>query len=131
MGDNDIRGQMAVIVQLLESDAWREIWTSLNLSVRTFAELSLPVDASDNAVWHACQQNEVILITGNRNNDDDDSLHATIEAHNTPTSLPVMTIAYPNGVVNSWPYAHRVVERLLQYLLDIDKVRGAGRLWLP
>jgi hypothetical protein len=27
--------------------------------------------------------------------------------------------------------ASRVVDRLLRYLMDIDKVRGAGRLWLP
>jgi hypothetical protein len=131
MGDNDIRGQMTRVVQLLESKAWREIWLSLNLSVRTFADLSLSTNASDAAVWHACPREQVVLITGNRNNEGDDSLQATIQAHSTPTSLPVMTLADADEVLRSWQYAHRNVESLLQYLLDIDKVRGAGRLWLP
>ena len=31
MADNDIQGQMTVIVNLLLSDAWHDIWKSLNL----------------------------------------------------------------------------------------------------
>jgi hypothetical protein len=131
MADNDIQGQMAILVQLLESKAWREIWVSLNLSVRTFVDLSLSASDSDSAVWHACQREQVILITGNRNNEGEDSLHATMQAHNTPMSLPVMTLADSDRAAHDWHYAQRIVESLLQYLLDIDKVRGAGRLWLP
>ena len=131
MADNDVQGHVAILARLLLSDEWREIWLSLNLSVRTFADLSLTATASDAAVWHMCQREQAVLITGNRNNEGDDSLEATIQAHNTPTSLPVMTIADPNEVVHNWQYAHQIVESLLQYLLDIDKVRGAGRLWLP
>jgi hypothetical protein len=131
MADNDIRGHMNVLIHVLESKAWSEIWLSLNLSVWTFADLSLAVDTSDANLWHACQRDQVILITGNRNHDGPDSLDATIQAHTTLTSLPVLTIADPNEVMQSPRYAHRVVETLLQYLLDIDKVRGTGRLWLP
>ena len=97
----------------------------------SFADLSLLKDASDAAVWHACQRAQVILITGNRNNDGPDSLEATIQAHNTPLSLPVLTISDPNRAAISWQYADECVEALLVYLLDIDRVRGAGRLWLP
>jgi hypothetical protein len=131
MADNDIQGHMAILTQILLSDDWREIWLSLNVPIWGFANLSLTADASDAAVWHACQREEVILITGNRNEESDDSLQATMRAHNTPTSYPVMTISDPNAVVFERRYAHRVVESLLQYLLDIEKYRGAGRLWLP
>jgi hypothetical protein len=131
MADNDIRGHMAILARALLSDDWREIWLSLNLPIWSFADLSLTADAADAAVWHACQRGEVILITGNRNDDGDDSLQATIQAHNTPASLPVFTISEPKRVMRSPDYANRVVDRLLRYLMDIDNVRGAGRLWLP
>ncbi len=131
MADNDIRGHMAILARALLSDDWREIWLSLDLPIWSFADLSLTPDASDAAVWHACQRNEVILITANRNDDGDDSLQATIQTHNSPASLPVFTISEPKRVLRSSEYANRVVESLLEYLVDIDKVRGAGRLWLP
>lgn len=85
MADNDIQGHMNVLMQLLLSEAWRDIWISLNLSVRTFADLSLATDVSDADLWHACQKDQVVLITGNRNKESADSLEATIQAHNTPT----------------------------------------------
>ena len=46
MADNDIQGQMKAIVLLLRSETWRDIWSSLNLTVRTFHELSLDVSVS-------------------------------------------------------------------------------------
>ena len=131
MADNDVQGHVAILAHLLLSDEWREIWLSLNLSIWSFADLSLTADASDAAVWHACQRGNVVLITGNRNKDGADSLEATLQTHNTATSLPVLTIADPNELIHSQEYASRVVDRLLRYLMDIDSVRGAGRLWLP
>src|SRR5258708_3758010 len=101
MADNDIQGQMYTLVLLLRSETWREIWASLNLSVRTFEELSLPTDVSDATLWHACQKQEVVLITGNRNNDGEDSLQATIQTNATSTSLPVFTISEPRKVGRS------------------------------
>ncbi len=130
MADNDIKGHMAVLLRLLLSDDWREVWLSLKLPVWTFSDLSLATDASDAEVWHTCQKEHVILLTGNRNKESPDSLQATIEAHNTPASLPVFTISEPKRVMRSIDYANRVVDRLLRYLLDIENVRGAGRLWV-
>ncbi len=46
-------------------------------------------------------------------------------------SLPVFTIADANRVVNDRDYARRVAEKLLEYLLMIDGVRGAGRMYVP
>lgn len=131
MADNDIHGQMNVLVHLLLSDAWRDIWTSLNLSVRTFKDLGLDVDVPDAELWHVCQKEQVVLITGNRNKNSADSLEATIQAHSTATSLPVLTLSDTDRVMDSRECANRVVESLLQFLLAIDNVRGAGRLWLP
>jgi hypothetical protein len=73
----------------------------------------------------------MVLITGNRNKDGADSLAATIQVFGENTSLPVMTLADSKLVNVSNAYANRVVDRMLRYLLDIENVRGTGRLWLP
>jgi hypothetical protein len=131
MADNDVKGHVNVLVRSLRSDEWRELWLSLNLMLFTFADLSLSSDASDAELWHACQEEQVVLITGNRNDDGPDSLQATIKSCNTPTSLPVFTLSEPRRVLRSGEYASRVAVKLLQHLFDIEKLRGAGRLWLP
>ena len=58
-------------------------------------------------------------------------MEATIQASHTPTSLPVLTISEPQRMLSSRAYAHRVVERLLEYLIDVENLRGTGRLYLP
>jgi hypothetical protein len=73
----------------------------------------------------------MILITGNRNAEGPDSLEVTLRMCNTAESLPVFTIADVDRVLNSKDYAERVVARLIDYLLEIDRYRGTGRLYLP
>ncbi|MCI0638326.1 MAG: hypothetical protein L0Y72_25545 [Gemmataceae bacterium] len=62
---------------------------------------------------------------------DADSLEATIQTRNTPTSLPVFTIANVPHLQASKDYAERVIEKLLDSLLRIEALRGTGRLYLP
>lgn len=81
-----------------------------------------------------CQHKELVLITANRNHDGEDSLEATIRRENTPHSLPVLTLADADRILFILfdpVYADHVAEKLLQYLLEIDLVRGTGRLYLP
>jgi hypothetical protein len=131
MADNDIQGHMNILLRVLLSEEWREIWLSFNLKLLTFSEIGLSEDVSDAILWQACQNEQAFLITGNRNSDGADSLDATIQRLNTPTCLPVFTLASPKQVQRSRQHAVRVTVKLLQYLLDIDNYRGAGRLWLP
>jgi len=56
---------------------------------------------------------------------------AALQASNTPSSLPVLTISEPERLLSSRAYAHRVVERLVEHLIDIETLRGTGRLYLP
>lgn len=131
LADNDVAGQMAILVRLWHSDLWQEIWTALNIPVLTFEDLGLARDVSDAILWRACQDRQVLLITGNRNDEGPDSLETTIRTQNAPTCLPVFTIADPDRIHQSKAYAERVAEQLLEYLLEIDKVRGTGRLYVP
>jgi hypothetical protein len=131
LGDVNIGRQVNVLVTLLESASWRGLWAHFNLPLLTFQELGLDRKDSDAKIWQLCQQEQIILLTANRNADGPDSLEETIRAHNTPESLPVFTIADAQEVLESKAYAERVVESFLDYLLDLDNVRGTGRLYLP
>jgi len=42
-----------------------------------------------------------------------------------------MTISEPRRVLNTSAYAYHVVERLIEYLLDIEDLRGTRRLYPP
>jgi len=131
LADINAQGHVHDVVQLLQT-GWRaEIWASLNLPVRTFADLGLDRDVSDAILWHTCQRLQVILITRNRNAQAPDSLEPTIRSHNTPQCLPVFTLADADRIRKSKAYADLVADRLLEYLLEVDNVRGTGRLFLP
>jgi len=43
----------------------------------------------------------------------------------------VFTIADLRKFRKSRAYAQRVLEKLYEFLLDIDRLRGTGRLYLP
>lgn len=124
MADNDSRGQLAVLRALLESNAYRELWRKVEFPFVEFESLGLLETASDVDVWRACQEREIILITGNRNAETPEALESTIRAYNDLSCLPVITIANPRRVMKSKAYAQKVVERLLQYLLDLDNYRA-------
>jgi hypothetical protein len=131
LGDNNIGGHVRVLITILENEAWRDLWAGVNLPLVTFRDLKLPPNVPDADLWRLCQQQEVVLITANRNAAGPDSLEATIRTQNTAQSLPVFTVADPDRVLRSRDYAERVAAMLLDYLLNIDRVRGTGRLYLP
>ena len=131
MADHDIEGQVRVLLRLLTSAAWFEVWHELALRVESFASLELPENTSDVALWQFCQTQQIILIAGNRNKAGPEALETVIEQNNTPTSLPVLTIGVPPRVLSSRAYAERVATRLLEVLLDVEQYRGTGRLYLP
>jgi hypothetical protein len=81
-------------------------------------------------VWETCQAHEIVLVTGNRNHDSPDSLEATIYRLNQADSLPVITISKPKDVEHR-AYAERAAVRLLEYLSELDRFRGTGRLYIP
>ena len=131
LADANIQGQVALLASSMQSESWREFWVYLDLRLLTFSDVGLDTADTDAVVWQRCQQHGVLLITDNRNDDGPDSLQATIRLHNTPVSLPVFTIGDVRSVTSNPEYRHRVIDRLLQYLLELDNIRGTGRLFLP
>ncbi len=131
MPDNDVAGQFAAILRLVRSDTWKAIWDDLGVSELSFEDLGLSRDAPDLLVWQTCQSRQVILFTGNRNQESPESLEAALRAFNQADSLPVFTLADPDHFRHSRAYADRVAERFLDYLMNLEHHRGAGRLYLP
>ncbi len=131
MADNDVQGQFNELLRLCTTDAWSDIFAELSVRVEAFEGMGLARDAPDGEVWRACQDRGVVLFTGNRNSEGTDSLEATIRTGNRPDSLPVITLGDPQRFTRDRRYAEEAAERFLEYLLDIDAYRGAGRLYVP
>jgi hypothetical protein len=131
MSDNDVQGHVGRLMDICQASPWAGLWRDLECVLYTFEDLALPEDATDAAVWQACQQGGVLLITGNRNAESPESLEITIRQQNRPDCLPVLTLADPDRIARDRAYAESVVERLFDVLIDVDALRGAGRLILP
>lgn len=124
-------GQIHALVRQMQAEPWADFWTALGLVLKQFEDVGLSPKSSDVEIWRTCQAEQLILITDNRNQDSPDSLEATIRTHNQADSLPVFTIGDLNKFHASRAYADQVLERLYDYLLRMDELRGTGRLYLP
>jgi hypothetical protein len=115
----------------MQAPQWRELAVELDVTVRTFHEIGLAHASPDDVVWHFCQMHGYYLLTSDRNAESEASLETTIRREGTPASLPVFTLPLPDRVFFSAEFRDRVVEKLLEYLLDADNIRGTGRLYVP
>ncbi len=132
LADINIAGQFRDLVETFySSEDWADIWDELGLAYFVFANIGLDQRSPDDLVWQTCQDNELILITGNRNKDGPTSLEATIRERLTPESLPVITVSNPKSLGLDAEYTARVGIKLLDYLLEIENYRGTGRLYVP
>ena len=125
--DHDIEGQAELLWGIIAKQGWLEL---IDLELLTFADVHLPVTTSDREVWQFAQANRMILLTNNRNLDDEDSLEQTIRDENGLTSLPVLTV----GNVRRFPdrlYREQCAARLLEIVIDIERHLGRGRVFIP
>lgn len=131
MADHDVEGHLNVLLNIWLSLEWNELWREASCDVETFERMGLRDNASDADVWRVCQERGIVLITGNRNAEGEESLEATIRRNLTPQSLPVFTIGDPDRLMRDREYAERVAARLIEYVHLLDRLRGSGRLYLP
>jgi hypothetical protein len=131
LADVNNEGHVARVLALMQTDYWRDMWDYLDIRLLRFRDVGLSASDTDSVAWHHCQQQQLYLLTNNRNDDGPDSLEARIRACNTPVSLPVFTFADADRILQNKEYAERVVEGLFDYLLRINSLNGTGRLFLP
>jgi hypothetical protein len=131
LADVNIEGHITRLIRLMQTEDWRDFWDYLELRFLRFRDIGLSPTEPDAQVWQVCQQQQLYLLTNNRNDDGPDSLEATIRTRNTPASLPVFTLSDADRLLQSKDYATQVVESLYDQLLRIETLRGTGRLYLP
>ncbi len=131
MADHNVEGHLQALVNIWLSPEWDGVWSDSSCQIESFERLGIPHDTSDTALWELCQQCKIVLITANRNAEGHDSLEMAINELGTSSSLPVVTIGDPDRLMRDRDYAERAAGQLMQYLLDIDKLRGTGRLYVP
>jgi len=125
--DHNIEGQATLLLRALESQGWVDLGL---LQVATFRDLSLPIDSSDREIWRFVQEHGMLLLTGNRNMTDEDSLQQTLRDENRPDSIPVITIANVNRV-RERNYREECANRLAEICSDVEIYLGTGRLFIP
>lgn len=131
MADNDVQGHLEILIRICNSPKWLEVWGSLHVAIESFESMGLLRHVPDRELWQQCQLRRIVLLTGNRNRRGAMSLESTIELFGSDDSLPVLTFANPQRVINDPAHAEDVAIRLMEYLMNIDQFCGTGRLYLP
>lgn len=131
VADANCIGQVQLLVALMQEPECREFWDFLELDVLALSDLGLSSRTSDRIIWDRCREEDLLLITGNRNADDPDSLQNVIRAAADPVALPVITISDPFRIGQDRDFTQRAAQKLLEYLFDIDDYRGTQRLFIP
>jgi len=131
VADANVEGHLNYLINRIAAGEYGEYWDLLGVRVIDLADLGLGPESPDVEVWRACQREQAVLITANRNRDGEDSLDATIRREGDLTSLPVLTLGDPDRLRHSPEYADRVIARLVLIMDEIEAHRGAGRLYLP
>src|SRR5205809_1052346 len=127
--DVHVTGHVRYLIHLLHhDDVWKAMWEGSALKVLALGDCGLSLSSPDLVIWEYCQCQQVVLVTANRNSIGPESLGQTIRTRNTPTSLPVLTLANLARVEADRSYAERTAIMLLQRLVDIEFLRGIGRL---
>jgi hypothetical protein len=131
MADHDVEGHLRVLIRIWSAPDWTDLWTEVKCEFESFERLGLESNTPDCEVWRICQERGIVLLTGNRNSLGNDSLEETIRRESTADSLPVFTISSPTRLMKDADYAEQVAARIHDYLQVLDRLHGAGRMYLP
>lgn len=124
--DYNLDGYALIFLGLLTKLGWLEL---ISIRFVTFREVGLLMESSDLLVWRYAQENQMMILTANRNMKGEDSLEQVMREENTQNSFPVLTIGNLERL-DETDYRERCVERLIEIVLDIDNYKGAGRLFI-
>ncbi len=127
LADCNMEGQAILLSGMFNSGRWSELFP---IRFITFREAGLPFDSSDRTVWRFAQDNQMLLLTDNRNMKGTDSLEQTLSEENTLTSLPVLTIGNTARLAER-EYREKCAIRLAEIIYDLEKYKGTRRLFIP
>ena len=125
--DYNLDGYALMFLGILTKLGWLKL---ISIRFVSFREAGLSMDSSDRIVWHYAQENQMTILTANRNMKGKDSLEQVMREENTENSFPVVTIGSLDRFSEP-DYRERCVERLIEIVVDIDQYKGVGRLFIP
>jgi len=125
--DHNIEGQSLILFGSIISEGWLE---TLPIRFISFDEVKLPITSNDRVVWRFAQENQMILLTANRSMKGEDSLEQVIQEECLPTSLPVVTLANVDRIIERG-YREECVDRLIEIALYLENYLGVSRLFIP
>jgi hypothetical protein len=125
--DHDIEGHAKYLQAGLRETGWDR---DLTIEFVRLHDLALPEDASDQDIWRFAQHHRLLLLTSNRNQENETSLQATIDRENTPEALPVLTLSQTNRLLIS-DYRQQATHKLVEIILYLENYLGVGRIYLP
>jgi hypothetical protein len=83
LADVNIEGYVDRLVARMQVDPWKLFWDHLQIQYLRFADVGLKAQSPDSLVWQTCQDNDLALVTDNRNQSGPDSSARTM---NTPAT---------------------------------------------
>ena len=133
LADVNVQGHLPYLRQLLEALGLWVVLAELSLDFATFPDLQLPRDLDDRSLWNRCQQDGWVLFTENRNDEDANSLQATLADSWRIGCLPVLTLANKGRFERSTAYAKRVAIDVAELLFGIaqEEYRDQPRIYVP
>lgn len=125
--DHNIEGQAKLLWTAIEKPGWA---AALGIRFLRFSDIGLPHNSPDRIVWRLVQQQQMFLLTDNRNKRGEDSLEQTILDENSPTALPVITIGNADRL-DERNYREACANRLLRIILYPEDYLGTARQFIP
>ncbi len=127
LADHNMEGQA---VWLWDTILKIELPDIIDMRMVMFADIGLPENSNDRAVWRFAQKNHMILLTDNRSDNESDSLEQTIREENSLASLPVLTVGCLDRMRENY-YRVRCAERIAEIVFDLKNYMGTGRIFIP
>ncbi|QTA90632.1 DUF5615 family PIN-like protein [Desulfonema magnum] len=127
LADHDIEGKARLLYHTLRKEGWTEL---CSVKMILFADVGLADNSTDREVWRFAQKNGMILLTGNRNMENEDSLEQTLRDENTPESLPVLTVSRA-GRLDGRVYRQRCAEKIMEIAVYLEDYLGTARIFIP
>jgi hypothetical protein len=129
LSDENCVGQVEAIFSELNRLGYVEL---LEVELLTWSTAGLAPGTDDEPLWRYCQENDCLLITGNRTGDDgEEALELIIRDLVGPTHLPVLTVGNLKRVLRNRRYCTACAQRLADIIFDLQFYRGITRLYLP
>jgi len=133
LADVNLNHELPILRGLLDDLGLRPLLVDANPKFLTLTDLGLSAALSDRALWNYCQDEGWVLFTDNRNQNDKDSLEATLDDSWRIGNLPVLTLADKARFLKEADYRARVAIDVAELLFGIPagEYRDQPRIWLP